>query len=89
VDFELFQTGVGRIPWESVLKGKGVQEGWLLLRKEALKAQEQAVCLCCKMCWWGRRPVWVNSEHLLRLQESTSGGRRDGQLEESTKKLLG
>ena len=25
-DFELFRTLVGRVPWESVLKGRGVQE---------------------------------------------------------------
>lgn len=29
-----------RVPWESVLKDKGVQEGWTLLKKEALEAQE-------------------------------------------------
>ena len=33
VDFEVFRTLVGRVPWDSVLKGKGVQEGWLLLKK--------------------------------------------------------
>lgn len=26
-DFELFRTPVGRVPWESVVKGRGVQEG--------------------------------------------------------------
>ena len=33
-DFELFRTLVGRVPWESVLKGRGAQEGWMLLKKE-------------------------------------------------------
>jgi len=27
-DFGLFKRLVGRVPWEAVLKGKGVQEGW-------------------------------------------------------------
>ena len=33
-DFELFRTLVGRVSWDSVLKVKGVQEGWSLLKKE-------------------------------------------------------
>ena len=33
VNFELFKTLVGRVPWDSVLKSKGVQEGWTLLKK--------------------------------------------------------
>lgn len=69
VDFELFRTLVGKIPWESVLKCKGVQEGWLFLKKEVLNAQEQAVPLCQKMSQQGRRPVWLNRELLLRHWE--------------------
>jgi len=57
MDFELSRTLVGRVPWDSVLKGKRVQEGCLLLKKEVLKAQEQAIPLSCKMNWQGRRPV--------------------------------
>ena len=40
-DFELFRRLVGGIPWDSVLESKGVQDGWLLFKKEVLKAQEQ------------------------------------------------
>jgi len=43
VDFELFRTLVERIPWDSVLKGEGLQEGWVLLKKKVLKTQEKAV----------------------------------------------
>ena len=43
MDFELFRTLVGRAPWDSDLKGKGVQEGWSLLKREVLKVQEQAI----------------------------------------------
>ena len=39
-DFGLFRSLVNRVPWEAVLKGKGVQEGWMLFKKEVLKAQE-------------------------------------------------
>uniref|UniRef100_A0A8C2SLP0 Reverse transcriptase domain-containing protein n=1 Tax=Coturnix japonica TaxID=93934 RepID=A0A8C2SLP0_COTJA len=68
-DFDLFRRLVGAVPWCSVLANKGVQDGWLLLKKEVLKAQEQAVPLSRKMSWWGRRPTWMNRELFLRLQE--------------------
>jgi len=42
---------VERVPWESVLKGKGVQAGSTFFKEEALKAQEQAVSMCCKTNW--------------------------------------
>jgi len=42
-DFDLFRTLVAQVPWESLLKGKGVQEAWMLLKMEILKAQKQAV----------------------------------------------
>ena len=31
-----------------VLKGRGVREGWTFFKEEVLKAQEQAVPMCCK-----------------------------------------
>jgi len=34
VDFDLFRTLVERVPWEAVLQGKGVQEGWTFFKKE-------------------------------------------------------
>ncbi|XP_010116795.1 PREDICTED: bifunctional UDP-N-acetylglucosamine 2-epimerase/N-acetylmannosamine kinase [Chlamydotis macqueenii] len=46
-DFGRFRILVQRVPWETVLKGKGVQEGWAFFRSEVLKAQEQAVPTCC------------------------------------------
>ena len=57
VDFKLFRTVVGRILRDSVLKGKGVQEDWLLLRKKVLEALEQTVPMCGNMSLQGRRPV--------------------------------
>ena len=68
-DFELFRRLVGRVPWGSVLESKGVQDGWLLFKKEVLKAQEQAVPLSRKMSRRRRRPAWMNRELFLRLQE--------------------
>lgn len=34
-------SGTGRIPWESALKVKEVQEGWMFLEREVLKVQEE------------------------------------------------
>jgi len=45
---ELFSTLVERVPWERVLKGKGVQEGWMFFKKVVLKAQEHTVPMCQK-----------------------------------------
>ncbi|GAB0209080.1 hypothetical protein GRJ2_003373700 [Grus japonensis] len=53
-DFGLLRTLVERVPWETVLKGKGVQEGWAFFKKEVLKAQEQAVPMCRKTNRRGR-----------------------------------
>jgi len=53
-DFGLFRMLVERLPWERVLKGKGVPAGWTFFKKEVLKAQEQAVPMCCKTNRRGR-----------------------------------
>ncbi|KFQ27211.1 hypothetical protein N332_12830, partial [Mesitornis unicolor] len=68
-DFGLFRYLVGRVPWEAVLKGKGVQEGWTLFKKELLKAQEQAVPVCWKKSQQGRRLTWLNRELCLELRK--------------------
>ncbi|KAM9590819.1 uncharacterized protein ACIBXB_005874 [Morphnus guianensis] len=68
-NFGLFRTLVERVPWETVLKGKGVQEGWTFFKKEILKAQGQAIPMHRKMNCQGRRPAWLNRELLLGLGE--------------------
>lgn len=52
-----------RVPWESVLKGKVVQEGQARF-EEFLKVQQQIVLICCQ----GQRPVWINRELRLELR---------------------
>jgi len=39
-DSGLCRSLVDRVPLEAVLKGKGVQEGWMFFKKENFKAQE-------------------------------------------------
>ena len=69
-DFVLFRRLVDRVPWEAVLKGKGVQEGWTFFRNEILKVQEQVFPMCQKVSRWGRRPAWLNRELWLELREN-------------------
>lgn len=46
-DYGLLGNLVDRVPWEAVLKGKAVQEGWILFNTELFKAQLQAAHKCC------------------------------------------
>ncbi|KAK4808514.1 hypothetical protein QYF61_005831 [Mycteria americana] len=62
-------TLVERVPWETVVKGKGAQEGWAFFKKEVLKTQEQVVPMCGKTNQRGRRPAWLNRELLLGLRK--------------------
>jgi len=68
-DFGLFRMLLERVPWEKVLKGKGVQEGWTFFKEEVLKAQEQAVPMCRKTNQRRRRPAWLNRELMLGLRK--------------------
>lgn len=54
----MFRVLVGRLPWDSVLKGKGVQEGWLLLKKEVSNMQKQAAPLCTRAGQEDQRDVF-------------------------------
>jgi len=67
-DFGLFRMLVDRVPWEKVLKDKGVQTGWTFFKEKVLKAQEQAVPMCHKTNWQGRRMALLNRELLLGLR---------------------
>jgi len=69
-DFGLLRTLAERVPWERVLKGKGVQAGWTFFKEEVLKVQEQAVPMCCKMNPWGKRSAWLNRKLLLGLRKN-------------------
>ncbi|KAM9590717.1 uncharacterized protein ACIBXB_005842 isoform 1-T1 [Morphnus guianensis] len=68
-NFGLFKTLVERVPWETVLKGKGVQEGWTFFKKEILMAQDQAIPMCRKSNRRGKRPAWLNGELLLGVKK--------------------
>ena len=60
-DFDLFRSLVAGVPGKSLLKDKGVQEAWMLLKMETLKAREQAVLESRKVSQRGRRPAWMKA----------------------------
>lgn len=64
--FGLFRRLVGGVPWETVLKGKGVQEGLTLFKKEILKVQKQAISMCQKKRQWEKK-----NKSLLALEEGS------------------
>jgi len=68
-DFGLFRTLVEKVTWERVLKGKGVEAGWTYFKEEVLKAQEDAVPMCCKTNQQGKRLAWLNRQLLLGLRK--------------------
>lgn len=70
-NFGLFRTLVERVLWDTVLKGKGVQEGWTFFKKEVFKAQEHAIPMHRKMNRQGRNPAWLNRELLLGLRKKS------------------
>ncbi|RMC21953.1 hypothetical protein DUI87_02824 [Hirundo rustica rustica] len=67
-DFGLFKRLIQRVPWETVLENKGVQERWVCFKTEILRAQEQTVPVCQKMSRRGKRPVWMSNEVLKELR---------------------
>jgi len=68
-DSGLFRMLVERVPWERLLTGKVVQEGWTIFKEEVFKAQEQAVPVCHKTNRRGRQPAWLNKELLLEFMK--------------------
>jgi len=68
-DFGLFRMLLEKVPWETFLKGKWVQEGWTFFKVVVLKAQEQTVPTCHKTNGRGRQLAWLNRELLLGLRK--------------------
>ncbi|RMB99816.1 hypothetical protein DUI87_23593 [Hirundo rustica rustica] len=67
-DFGLFKRLTQRVPWETVLENKGVQERWVCFKTEILRAQEQTVPVCRKTSRRGKHPVWMSNEVLKELR---------------------
>jgi len=68
-NFGLFKELLGGIPSARTLKGRGVQECWLLFEHHFLHAQEWCIPLRKKSSNGGRRPVWLNKELLAEIRQ--------------------
>lgn len=55
-DFVLFGDLLCRVPWEKDLKGRGVQESWLIFKDHLLQAQERCIPAQRKSGKKARRP---------------------------------
>ncbi|CAM5117140.1 unnamed protein product [Natator depressus] len=67
-DFDSLRERMGRIPWETNMKGKGVQESWLYFKESLLRLQGQTIPMSRKNSKYGRRPAWLNGEILADLK---------------------
>ncbi|KAK4805652.1 hypothetical protein QYF61_022410 [Mycteria americana] len=56
------------VPWGSAFEGFRIYEWWSLFKNHLLKAQEQAIPLCCKVSKQGRRPAWLKRDLLMELK---------------------
>lgn len=60
-NFSLFRDLLGRIPWETALQGRGVQELGLIFKDCFLQAQEQCIPrISKKLGTGGKRPGWMD-----------------------------
>lgn len=59
-----------------VLGRRGVQENWLIFKDHFLQAQEQSISLFRKSSRRGRRPTWMNKEHVTAIKQEKKVYRR-------------
>ena len=67
-ELKLFRELLSRVPWEFAFEGLGVHKCWSIFKNHLLEAEEQAILLCHKSSKWGRRPAWLNREHLIEIK---------------------
>ena len=64
-----FNNGLlAKIPWDAVLKDKGVEESWLLFKDALLKAQEVSIPLNKKVGRRDRKLAWLGKDLLGTLR---------------------
>jgi len=70
-NFGLFKELLGGILWARALKGRRVQEFWLLFKHHFLHAQERCIPLRKKSRKGGRKPTSMSKELLAELRWKT------------------
>uniref|UniRef100_K7EXP3 Endonuclease/exonuclease/phosphatase domain-containing protein n=1 Tax=Pelodiscus sinensis TaxID=13735 RepID=K7EXP3_PELSI len=81
-DFGKLRKLIGKVPWESRLRGKTAEESWQFFKGTLLRAQKQAIPLCRKDRKYGKRPLWLNHEilHELKIKKESYKKWKVGQI---------
>ena len=56
-NFQLVGELVNKIPWETVLMGKGVEQSWQIFKEAFFRVQELSIPRCSKSGKKGKRPA--------------------------------
>jgi len=59
-NFQLFKEVVSRTPWETVLRDRGAEQSWQILKDAFQRAQELSVPRCKKSGKEGKRLAWLS-----------------------------
>uniref|UniRef100_A0A8D2L497 Reverse transcriptase domain-containing protein n=1 Tax=Varanus komodoensis TaxID=61221 RepID=A0A8D2L497_VARKO len=61
-NFGQLKARLGKVPWDRLLEGKRVEEGWIALKREVLEAQALTIPLVSKVGRQRRVPPWMRKE---------------------------
>jgi len=66
--FQLFKKVVNRTPWEKVLRDRGAEQSWQIVKDAFHRAQELSIPMCKKSGEEGKRPAWLSQDLLIKLR---------------------
>lgn len=70
-DFSLFRDLLVRVPWDTGLERKGIEERSWIFKDYFLQAQELSILFCWKSSKADRRPAWISKELLTKIKHKT------------------
>lgn len=68
VDFGLFMGFLERIPWDTVLERREIQETWMIFKNYLLRDKEQSILIFRTTSKGGRKPAYTNKEFLTEVK---------------------
>jgi len=68
-NFQLFKETVRRTPWETVLRDRGKEQSWQVLKDVFQRVQELSIPKYKKSGREGKRPAWLRQEMLVKLRK--------------------
>jgi len=66
--FQLIKESVSRTPWQMVLRYRGTEQSWQILKNAFHRAQELSVPRCKNSGKERKRPAWLSGDLLVRLK---------------------